>query len=104
MNMDPEFWRDYGPDRFFDSEEEEDEYIRAMERVPQAPYGRMFDFKLDTLCEIEAYPEEYCTHFLYKSWQEKEFGNAVKIAGVWSEIMKLPDSELLENWQLRELM
>jgi hypothetical protein len=104
MRGDYDWSRDYGVDRYFLNPEEEREYCDTMARIPRAAYGHMFDLKMDSYCELMDFPEEHCAHFEYMTWQEKDYGVRPKFAGVWSEIMKTPDRELLDNDEMRQFM
>lgn len=103
MRSEEDYYREYGIDRMFLSVEEEQEYVDTLSRIPRAPFGFLFDLKLDSHCELAAFPEEYCAHEM-TTWQEADLGIVPKNAGVWSEIMRTPDSELLDDEMLRKFM
>ena len=103
MQPQEDYYREYGIDRMFLSVEEEQEYVEILRGIPRAPFGFLFDLKLDSYCELEAFPDEYCAHDMV-TWQEADLGVRPKNAGVWSEIMRTPDSELLDDEALRKFM
>lgn len=99
-----ELWdysRDYGIDRMFLSAEEEEAYYEYLSaNVPRAYYGWMFEFKVESYCELFDFPDESCGHFQWLDGTQRDY----KDAGVWSTIMSLPDSELLDNDAMRSYM